>query len=165
MARHGIRRALVAAALLAALRAGAESDVAARPPAREVAPAPAHEAAPAPQREAAAPLAREDALPRGIPLADRLAEIQRRIQAAVVYPPLARRREVEGTSFVAFDISPVGEARHLELVQSSGSALLDRAAQRAVAAAAPLPPVLGRLRVPVRFQLEAPAPGSSPEGP
>lgn len=122
---------LVVSTLLPAGPAAAESDVVARA------------------------LVREDALPRGVPLEERIAEIHRRIQAAVVYPPLARMRAVEGTSEVAFEIAPEGEARHLEVVRSSGSALLDRAAERAVVDAAPLPPVLGRLRVPVRFRMEA----------
>jgi protein TonB len=105
---------------------------------------------------AAAPArAREDATPGGVPFDERLAEIRRRIQAALVYPPLARKREIEGESSVSFEIAPGGQPAAIELVRSSGSALLDAAAQRAVRDAAPLPPVLGRLVVPVRFELNA----------
>jgi len=101
------------------------------------------------------PRAREDAMPGGVPFEERLAEIRRRIQEVLVYPPLARRRAVEGESEIAFEIAPGGAPAGIELVRSSGSTLLDAAAQRAVRAAAPLPPVLGRLRVPVRFELDA----------
>jgi len=100
------------------------------------------------------PHAREDAMPGGIPYDVRVAEIRRRIQEALVYPPLARRRQVEGESTVAFEVAASGSAADVEVVRSSGSALLDRAAERAVRDAAPLPPVMGRLRVPVRFALD-----------
>ena len=99
--------------------------------------------------------AREDAAPGGVPFEERLAEIQRRIQAALVYPALARKREVEGESSISFEIAPGGQPAEIELVRSSGSALLDAAAKRAVRDAAPLPPVLGRLVIPVRFELNA----------
>lgn len=101
-------------------------------------------------------VAAEDATPGGVPYAVRVAEIRRRIQEALVYPALARRRALEGESEVAFEIAPGGRPDAIELVRSSGSVLLDRAAQRAVQDAAPLPPVLGRLRIPVRFVLEGP---------
>lgn len=121
---------LVAAAVLVAAAAGADPDVASRPP-----------------------IHREDAMPGGVSFDARIAEIQRRIQEALVYPALARRRAIEGESEVAFEIGASGRASGIALVRSSGSALLDRAAERAVRDAAPLPPVLGRLRVPVRFEL------------
>jgi len=44
-----------------------------------------------------------DAFPRGPSVEERLAEIRRRIQDAVEYPPLARRRRLEGVARVAFD--------------------------------------------------------------
>jgi TonB family protein len=96
-----------------------------------------------------------DALAQGPSAAERLAEIRRRIQQAVVYPPSARRRGLEGTSRVEFEIDPAGLATGVELVGSSGHPILDRAARRCVRAAGVLPRVYGRLRVPVRFELEA----------
>lgn len=116
----------------------------------------AAEGAADPNVAAAPPRAREDAMPGGASFETRLAEIRRRIQDALVYPPLARRRSLEGESEVAFEIAPGGAPAGIALVRSSGSTLLDRAAERAVRDAAPLPPVLGRLRVPVRFALDAP---------
>jgi len=95
-----------------------------------------------------------DAVPRRPSVAERLGEIRRRIQAALVYPPLARQQSVEGVALVRFEIGHDGEAREVRLFRTSGRPSLDRAATRAVAAAAPLPWVYGRLEVPVRFELE-----------
>ena len=94
-----------------------------------------------------------DAVPRGPSLEERLGEIQRRIEGALVYPPIERKRGVEGETVVAFQIDGGGRAKAIELARSSGHPLLDRAATRAVADAAPLPYVYGRLEVPVRFEL------------
>jgi TonB family protein len=97
-----------------------------------------------------------DAVPRGPSLDERLAEIRRRIQEAVEYPPLARRRRLEGVARVGFEIDPQERrALGVALVASSGHPLLDRAAERSVARAAALPWVHGRLEVPVRFALDA----------
>jgi len=118
-------------------------------------PAAAQEAAgPAPPHVAAAPprpWIDADAPARS--LADRLEEIRRRIESELVYPPGARWREREGAAVVAFTIASDGRAREIRLVRSSGEALLDRAAQRAVAAAHDLPYVWGPLEIPVRFTL------------
>ncbi|MFQ5416468.1 MAG: TonB family protein [Myxococcota bacterium] len=94
-----------------------------------------------------------DAFPRGPSVTERLVEIRRRIQAALVYPPLARRKHVEGEAIVRFEVSHDGAARQVSLHRTSGRPSLDRAATRAVAAAAPLPWVWGRLEIPVRFEL------------
>jgi TonB family protein len=95
-----------------------------------------------------------DAVPAGPSVEERLEEIRRRIQAAVEYPPLARSERLEGEALVRFDIDAAGTAREVVLHRSSGRPSLDRAATRAVAAAAPLPWVYGRLEVPVRFSLD-----------
>jgi protein TonB len=96
----------------------------------------------------------EDAVPRGPTLDARLAVIQQRVQAALVYPPLARMRRTEGTARMAFAIGGDGRARQVAVARSSGFPVLDRAAERAVRAAEPLPYVYGRLEIPVRFELE-----------
>jgi len=95
-----------------------------------------------------------DAVPRGPSVRERLVDIRRRIQAALVYPPVARLQRVEGKTLVRFDIDPDGVAQDVEVFRTSGKPSLDRAAVRAVAAAAPLPWVYGRLEVPVRFEIE-----------
>lgn len=133
--------ALLVAAPAAADPIAADADPVAAPPARVA--------------------ALEDAMPRGPSLDERIGTICARVQAALVYPPLARARRVEGTSLVAFEIGANGRARGVEIAATSGSAHLDRAAARAVHAAGKLPYVYGRLEIPVRFELEARVPEGS----
>jgi len=95
-----------------------------------------------------------DATPSAPSVAERLEEIRRRIQAAVVYPPVARLRELEGSALVRFEIARDGTPREVRIERSSGRPTLDRAATGAVEAAAPLPWVYGLLEVPVRFALD-----------
>ncbi len=97
----------------------------------------------------------EDAVPPGPRLDDRLRAIRERIQAAVVYPPLARLRQLEGVAQVRFAIAADGHPRDVAVAGSTGHAILDRAALEAIEAAAPLPWVYGLLEVPVRFELSA----------
>jgi TonB family protein len=95
-----------------------------------------------------------DAAPVGPTVAERLAVIRRRIQDATVYPPVARIQHLEGETLVRFDIDPQGTPQAVSVHRSSGAPSLDRAAEQAVVAAAPLPWVYGRLEVPVRFSLD-----------
>jgi protein TonB len=95
-----------------------------------------------------------DAMAPGRSVEDRLDEIRRRIQATLVYPELARRQAQEGVVLVRFAIDGQGAPVDLETARASGHWLLDRAAERAVHDAAPLPYVWGRLEVPVHFALE-----------
>jgi TonB family protein len=106
---------------------------------------------------AAPPPSHEDLAPTGPSLAQRLAEIQQRVQRAAVYPPIARLRGVSGDATVEFEVAADGRPPDVRTVDSSGSALLDRAAERAVRDAAPLPFVHGPVRVPVRFALRDPS--------
>ena len=99
--------------------------------------------------------AAENAVPLGPRVDDRLLVIRERIQAAVVYPPLARLRRLEGVAQVRFAIAADGRPQDLSVAGSTGHAILDRAALAAVEAAAPLPWVYGLLEVPVRFELSA----------
>ena len=103
---------------------------------------------------AAPPLSADDAPVRGPTVEARLAEIQRLVQRALVYPPIARRRGVEGETLVAFEVGADGAAEDVEIARSSGYASLDRAAKRAVGEAGRLPYVYGRLEIPVRFILD-----------
>ncbi len=97
----------------------------------------------------------------GPSLASRLDEIQQRVQAVAVYPPIARTRSVEGETLVSFVVGAGGTAEEVRTERSSGSLALDRAAERAVLDADRLPYVFGRVRVPVVFQLRD-APASDP---
>jgi protein TonB len=83
----------------------------------------------------------------------RLDEIRARVQAVAAYPASARARGVAGEARLAFRVGDDGRAHDVALLDSSGSALLDRAAARAVQEAAGLPRVMGRVVIPVRFAL------------
>lgn len=94
-----------------------------------------------------------DPAPRGASVAERIVEIQRRVQAVASYPPSAAERGAEGQVLVAFAVGSDGHARDIHVEASSGALVLDRAAARAVREAAPLPYVTGRITVPVLFAL------------
>ena len=100
------------------------------------------------------PLEVIDAIPVGPSLESRLEEIRRRVQDALEYPPILRRRGVGGEAIVGFEVGADRVARGVRTERSSGHPLLDRAAERAVQDAAPLPHVYGRVEVPVRFELD-----------
>jgi TonB family protein len=95
----------------------------------------------------------EDALPPGPSLAERLEEIRSRVQEAVVYPPEARSRGITGLTRIRFEIAENGRAEKIRTVATSGSALLDDAAEQGAADAEALPRVYGRVEVPIRFEL------------
>lgn len=110
-------------------------------------------AAPSPVPAGAARAEEADALPLGPSPHERLAEIRRRVQAAVTYPERARQLGLEGTTRIQFEIGADGHAREVATVESSGHALLDRAAEQGAIDAGRLPPLYGRIRIPVRFDL------------
>ena len=103
--------------------------------------------------EVAAVVRVQDAVPAGPSLAERLATIRERIQRALVYPPLARSRDTDGSLTLRFEIDAGGVPRNVRVTRSSGSPRLDRAALRAVEEAGRLPRVHGPLEVPVQFEL------------
>jgi protein TonB len=84
----------------------------------------------------------------------RLEMIRERVQDAVVYPQTARERGIEGTARIQFRIAPDGRAAEIATVASSGSELLDSAAEQAARNARALPQLYGWVRIPVRFALE-----------
>lgn len=76
-----------------------------------------------------------------------------------VYPPLARRRGLEGAVILEVRVSVQGRASDISVKESSGHALLDEAALKAVRdwefepARVGALPVESRIEVPVRFKL------------
>lgn len=104
--------------------------------------------------DAVATPGRQDAQPSGPSVDERLDEIRRRLAAALEYPPIARRLELEGTAWLRFEIDRQGVAHDVEVSRSSGHDVLDRAALRSVERAGPLPWVYGRIEVPIRFALD-----------
>jgi TonB family protein len=95
-----------------------------------------------------------DLLPLGPSPQARLEEIRRRVQAAVVYPARARELGLQGTTRIQFEVGHDGRAHEVATVQSSGHVLLDRAAERGALDARQLPPLYGRIRIPIRFELD-----------
>jgi TonB family protein len=95
-----------------------------------------------------------DGMPAPPSVEERVEEIRRRLQAALVYPPIARKRGLEGVTRIRFTIGPSGLAEDVETTRSSGHAILDHAAERCARDAGRLPRVLGRLDVPIRFAME-----------
>ncbi|MEE9195303.1 MAG: energy transducer TonB [Alphaproteobacteria bacterium] len=76
-----------------------------------------------------------------------------------VYPYRARRKEIEGRVVLRVRVLPGGTARSVEVLSSSGHAILDRAALKAVRAWRFVPakrsgvPVGGAIDVPITFRL------------
>jgi protein TonB len=118
---------------------------------------PAEAEPPAPRIAAArAAAVGEDASPHVPSVDERLEVIRQRIQAALYYPPLARKLELTGIAWLRFSIDGRGAAREVELARSSGHRILDQAARRTLDRAGRLPWVYGRIEVPVRFALDDP---------
>jgi len=76
-----------------------------------------------------------------------------------VYPYRARRKEIEGRVVLRVQVLPGGTARSVEVLSSSGHAILDRAALKAVRGWRFVPakwagvPVAGAIDVPITFRL------------
>ena len=89
-----------------------------------------------------------------------IAGIQRRISGLLSYPRLARENGIEGTAVVRFAVGPGGRVISAEIMNSSGSKLLDAEALRVVRRASPFPPPAGsesgknEFSIPVTFTLK-----------
>ncbi len=70
------------------------------------------------------------------------------------YPRLARERGIEGMVRLRFRLTSSGAVEKLEIVQSSGSEILDSASIGAVYRAAPLPYVSGWVEMPMKYVLK-----------
>lgn len=67
--------------------------------------------------------------------------IRQRIQESIIYPHQARKDGIEGRPYVRFSINTAGEVTSLELVRSSGYAILDEEALSAIRRASPFPKI------------------------
>ena len=87
-----------------------------------------------------------------------IAGIQRRISSLLSYPRLARENGIEGTAFVRFAVDGSGRVTSAEVMNSSGSNVLDAEALRVVKRASPFPPPAGTeskyFSIPVTFTLK-----------
>ena len=82
-----------------------------------------------------------------------LSQIMRRIEEAKRYPRAARRMGIEGKTVVRFKLKPGGQVEAVEVVESSGSDILDEASLKTVREAAPLPYKEGWLKVGIAFKI------------
>ena len=83
-----------------------------------------------------------------------LGTIKRRIEAHKTYPLVAKKQFWQGISKVRFELHQNGSLKYVQLVQSSGHALLDEAALTAVKQAQPLPYYAGPIHFNLRFNLK-----------
>jgi TonB family protein len=79
--------------------------------------------------------------------------ILRKLEAAKRYPRMARKMGIEGTAVVRFKLKPEGRVEAVEIVDSSGSEILDTASLETVRAAAPFPYKEGWLKVGIVFKI------------
>ena len=82
-----------------------------------------------------------------------LLQIMRRIETAKRYPRVARRMGIEGKTVVRFKLKPGGQVEAVEVAESSGSDILDKASVETVREAAPLPYKEGWLKVGIVFKI------------
>jgi len=68
-------------------------------------------------------------------------KVRERIKANWVYPRQAGERNIEGELLIEFHIAKDGRLEYIELLDSSGTRILDDAALTAVKLAQPFPPV------------------------
>jgi TonB family protein len=82
------------------------------------------------------------------------AVIEAAIERSKTYPRLARERGIEGIVRLRFRLAPSGAVEKIEIIESSGSELLDSASIRSVYRAAPMPFVHGWVEVPMVYVLK-----------
>ncbi len=83
-----------------------------------------------------------------------LEQIRAKLQASLVYPPMARIQGIEGTVQLRFSVGSDGKPTGVQVVKSSGFDVLDDAALATLEKAAPLPQVAVKIKVPVVYDLE-----------
>ena len=85
-----------------------------------------------------------------------MAEVTKRLQSNLIYPPDAKKKRIEGTTLVSFAITESGgiQPNTLAVKRSSGSAALDAAALRTVASSAPFQKPPRELNVSIELEFE-----------
>ena len=82
-----------------------------------------------------------------------LTQIWKRINRSKYYPAAARRRGIEGSPKVTFEIDPDGRVTNATIATSCGNVQLDKAALETVRRAAPLPYYPQPITLAVRYSL------------
>jgi TonB family protein len=83
-----------------------------------------------------------------------LRSIRRQIEQNKVYPDAARREGIQGTVQLRFRIAADGSVEAVEILRSSGSAILDEASRETLRRGAPYPVVRGWIRLPLSYHLD-----------
>lgn len=91
--------------------------------------------------------------PAGLLSPEQWRVLQAAIDRAKSYPRLARERGIEGTVLVRFRVLPSGGVEQVNIVKSSGAAILDEASVKTVRNAGPMPYVGGWIEVPMVYEL------------
>ncbi len=76
------------------------------------------------------------------------------LQANLVYPYIARKRQMEGSVMVSFRINQAGNPETIRILKGSGYSILDSAAQETVVKASPFPVANSVIEVPITFTLQ-----------
>ncbi len=76
------------------------------------------------------------------------------ISQHLVYPPIARKRSIEGTSRISFTIDPAGHLVSISLDTSAGSVILDHAALDLVKSMFPIPEALCTMHNTISFTID-----------
>jgi TonB family protein len=84
---------------------------------------------------------------------DVIGMIRAAIEKTKNYPPLAKKRGIEGTATTEFTINSGGHPENIRILRSSGSDILDTAAKNTVLRASPFPLINGSIEVPITFRL------------
>ena len=75
------------------------------------------------------------------------------IERVKTYPVIARKRGMEGTVHVSFNVMEDGHPHRIKILKSSGFSILDKATVRVVKKAAPFPLVASTIVLPVSYRL------------
>jgi TonB family protein len=90
----------------------------------------------------------------GLIPAEQWAIIESALERSKTYPRMARERGMQGVVHVRFKLRSSGDVETVEIVKSSGYAILDAASVKTVYRAAPMPYVNGWVEVPMAYVLK-----------
>jgi len=76
------------------------------------------------------------------------------LKANLVYPYLARKRQMEGSVMVSFRINQTGKPEAITILKGSGFSILDSAARETIVKASPFPAINNFVEVPITFTLK-----------
>ena len=81
-------------------------------------------------------------------------KIRAALQANLVYPYMARKKQMEGSVTVSFRINQTGNPEAIRILKGSGYSILDAAARETVVKASPFPTKNNAVEVPITFTLK-----------